>query len=219
MRLRVLRSSVLLGFLTLGFSGVGQADLLVHCGTCQGATYLLQYDPARTITSGGVSTYDVSLTIDPSGYNGGGLYINSVAIKIASSEAATGNSVVSAPGAAGSWTLQLGGLNSGGCDGHGSGFICAKDGMTAPVPVNPAYVAGTKYTWEFHYATSASLFTGTLASSVKVDYVDAKGKKVGALVSEGITLQTTPVPDGGMTVMFLCSAVVGLEALRRRLPR
>ena len=219
--MKVFPCMVLAGLMALTFTGVGRADLLSNCGTCQGSTYLLQYDPTKTITSGGVSIYDVFLTIDPSQYNGGGLYINSVAIKIASQENGTGTSLVNAPSGAGNWTLELGGLNAGGCNGNGSGFICAQDGHTAPVPPNLAYVGGT-YVWEFHYATSAPLLTGlssgTQSSVIKVQYVNAKGKKVGALVSENITLQALQtVPDGGVTLMLLGGVLVGLETLRRRL--
>jgi hypothetical protein len=227
MQLKAARCLILSGFLALVFSGVGRADLLSGCPTCQGSTYLLQYDPTKTTTSGGVTIYDVFFTIDPSGYTGGGLYIHSVAIKIASQDASTGNSIVDAPGGAGSWSLKLGGLSAKGCDGQGGGFICAQDDVTAPVPPNLSYVTGTEYTWEFHYATSESLFVGPLESSIKAQYVNANGKKVGALVSEEITLQRLeppppppppppPVPDGGVTLMLLGGALVGLEILRRR---
>jgi hypothetical protein len=211
MQLKAFRCLFLVGVMGLMLSSVGKADMIgPNCGTCQGSTYLLTYDPTMTTTSGGVSTYDVFFTIDPTTYNGGGAYINAVAIKIASQEASTGNSVVNAPGGAGSWLLDLGGLNAGGCSGSGNGFICAEDSHTAPVPV-----AG-KYTWEFHYATSQSLLAGPMGSSIKAEYVNASGGKVGALVSEDITLQTKTVPDGGMTLMLLGGVLVGLETLRRK---
>jgi hypothetical protein len=209
-----LRNFIMLAVLVLVlFASTIQADVLSGCGTCQGSSYLLQYNSGNTTTSGGVSTYDVFLSINPTNYNGGGLYINAVAIKVSSMEKSTGNSVVAAPGGAASWALQTGGLNSGGCDGSGGGFICAQDGHTAPVPPNPAYGSGTTYTWEFHYATTKSLLTGNLASTIKAQYVDASGNKVGALVSEGITLQacTTdcgvfpgggPVPEPTSVVLF-----------------
>jgi hypothetical protein len=210
MHRKVFRSLFLVGVIGLMFSGVSRADLLSGCGTCQGSTYLLTYDPTKTVSSIGVSIYDVFLTIDPSGYTGGGSYINAVAIKIASDNGATG-SVIIAPGGAGNWTEVDGGLNASGCSGAGAGFICASDGHTAPVPT----AAGTTYIWEFNYATSKSLLTGNLASSIKVDYVNGTGGKVGALVSEDITLQQQ-VPDGGMALMLLGGALVGLETLRRR---
>src|SRR5690242_6945313 len=80
------------------------------CDTCQGSIYLLQYDPNNTTVDGvtGDSIYDVFLTIDTSGYNGGGTFIDSVSIKVSSSVDFSTSSLVDAPGGAGAWTLQDG---------------------------------------------------------------------------------------------------------------
>ncbi|MGI9102079.1 MAG: PEP-CTERM sorting domain-containing protein [Terriglobales bacterium] len=185
------------------------ADLLSGCDTCQGATYLLQYNPNNTTTSGSDHIYDVFLTIDTSLYNGGGTYLNSVAIKIANSDDFALSSLLAAPGGIGAWSLQDGGLNANGCSGSGSGFICAQDGQTAPVP----HVGS--YTWEFHYATTSALLTGTLAASIKAQYVDANGKKVGALVSEGITLQETPEPASMLLIAAGAFGLFGILKLRK----
>jgi FlaG/FlaF family flagellin (archaellin) len=179
-------------------AGLSRGDVLGpdNCGSCFGSSYLLQYDPNNTTTVGADTVYDVFLTIDGTGYTGAGSFINSVAIKIASSEDTPPSSLVNAPGGAGVWSFQGGGLNASGCDGAGSGFICAQDSDHAPVPGGP-------YTWEFHYATTASLLTGSLASSVKVLYTeDAAGLLQAGITSEGITLQpcgegTTETCGGG----------------------
>jgi hypothetical protein len=183
------------------FAGVSRADLLIGCSTCQGSTYLLQYNPrpvgtytkvenhGKNSTTVAGTIYDVFLTVDTSAYTGGGLYINNVAIKIANSVDLPPSQLINAPGGANLWTVTAGGLNANGCQTDtDSGALCTQDGKNAPV-------SGGPWTWEFHYGTTDSLFTAPLGSDIKVRYVDELGKKVGALVSEDITLQ----PCGGTT--------------------
>ncbi len=223
--MKIFQCLSLVGTIGLMFSGVSKADLLSGCGTCQGSTYLLQYNPTPVNIPNlpnGLKVWDVFLTIDATGYNGvpktTQAYIQDVAIKIANSvDAATTqggySSLQDAPGGVPSlWTLQTGGLNARGCSGDGSGFLCAKDGTTAPV--HPLLPALPIYTWEFYYATYDQLKIGTGLAAIKAEYVDSRGKKVGDLVSEPITLQA--LPDGGMTLMLLGGAMVGVETLRRR---
>ncbi len=91
----------------------------------------------------------------------------------------------------GNWFLLLGGLNAGGCDGSGSGFDCAHAYSTGPFNAVP----GPTYVWVFDINVGASsLLTAENAASIKARYVDANGGKVGALVSENITLQQVPEP-------------------------
>jgi hypothetical protein len=202
------------------FTGTSRADLLSGCGDCQGSTYLLQYNPTPVGTfAGGGKIWDVLLTINPTGYNGGGSYIHAVSIKVASSDDISQSSLVAAPGGAGSWTLHNGGLNAGGCDGNGGGFECASDAHAAPVPF-----AGT-YKWEFHYATTDSLLLGPLGSSIKAEYVNSDGRKVGALVSDYIQLQGADtqsqsfgeVPEPTSLALLLGIVALTARAIRRRL--
>jgi hypothetical protein len=171
-------------------TGISLADPIgPDCTTCQGSIYLLQYDPNNTGTDPvtGDSIYDVFLTIDTTTYDfvTDGNFIDSVSIKISDSVDVATSSLVSAPGGAGAWTLQFGGINAGGCDGAGSGFICASDGQTAPAD-------GSTWTWEFLYETADPLG----AATIKARYVDGNGAKVGALVSEDITLQPCGAGSG-----------------------
>jgi hypothetical protein len=221
MQLKTFRCLIVVALITLMSSSVGRADLLSGCGTCQGSTYLLTYDPTPigTITKGNI--YDVFLTIDAANYKSdqqnnlpNQIDIQTVAIKISNSVDFTNSSLVAAPGGANLWTPKNGGLsNSGGtadCDGSGAGFICAQDGLTAPVPHDGTYL------WELHYATTGSLQLGKLESEIKVAYTDGSFHKVGSIVSEGITLQET-VPDGGVSLVLLGGTLFGLEGLRRKL--
>src|SRR5262245_21498903 len=58
------------------------------CGTCQGSTYTLNYDPTPLATIANTKTYRITLTIDSSGYLGGGVGIDPVAVKVSSMLAA-----------------------------------------------------------------------------------------------------------------------------------
>ena len=201
------------------FGGISHADILgPNCpnNSCQGSRYLLAFNP--TALSPGL--YDVFLAIETVGYNGGGNYIDAVAFKIASQYDFGGSLLVAAPGGASKWTLKNGGIAAGGCKAvpNGNGYLCAQDGQTAPVP------SGTIYVWEFHYATSATITDGE-TSSIKAEYVDGNGNKVGALVSEDITLQScgscgdviTPfgtVPEPASIVLF--GSLLGFTTLALR---
>ncbi|HSU32174.1 MAG TPA: PEP-CTERM sorting domain-containing protein, partial [Bryobacteraceae bacterium] len=67
---------------------------------------------------------------------------------------------------------------------------------------------------------SGTLFTGLNAASVKALYVDSNGNKVGALMSEDITLQTvtaTPEPASlGMAGLALVGFALISGRLRKR---
>jgi hypothetical protein len=181
-------------FILMAFAGISMADPIggvgSSCGSCQGSIYWLEYNPANTQTIGTEKIYDVFLTIDTTHYSGTGSYIHAVAVKVASSDVIGDSSLVSAP-SPGPWTLHDGGLNAGGCSGSGSGFICADDGTSAVLPFSG------KYIWEFHYATTSALLTGPLGASIKAEYVNTDGNKVGALVSEDINLQSCAVGTCG----------------------
>jgi hypothetical protein len=156
----------------------------VNCpnNSCQGGTYTIFYSGSPISTTATTKTYQVTYEIDTSTYTGGGLKLDSVALKISSD--LTSATLVAAPGGTGNWTTQLGGLNADGCSGAGSGFSCAE--ATA---INAPAVGGT-LTWVFNLEVpdSAGLL-GPGESSIKARYIDASGEKVGDLVSEPITLQ------------------------------
>jgi hypothetical protein len=213
MNLKAFRNLIFVGVLALMFSGVGRADTIgPTCGSpdnCFGSLYTLTYDPTKTTTANGFTIYDVSLTIDTSGYNGSGQFISDVAIKVSSSVDLTNSALLAAPGGAGGWALAANNINNSGCSGvTASGWLCAHDSTLAPVPNS------TPYVWEFKYATTSALFTSLLGASVQVKYNNASGTLNGQIMSNNITLQ---VPDGGVTLMLLGGVLVGLETLRRKL--
>jgi hypothetical protein len=134
-------------------------------------------------------TYWVTLQIDTSGYTGGGVAIDTVAVKISNS--ILSGTLIAAPGNLSDWTLMLNGLNANGCSNGGSGWACADEinvtGSSAPV-------RGV-LTWTIEETIAAgSLLEPPSQSSIKARYVDDAGNKIGALVSEDIMLQQVPEP-------------------------
>jgi hypothetical protein len=212
------------GFLALAAlaSSARATPIGPSCGTCQGSIYDLSYsgspiasDPTPLPNApSGTETFRITYTIDTAGYAGGGSYLDTVALKVASSFLDA--SLVSAPGGVAVWAEMSGGLNAAGCSGSGSGYDCVRWATTQTLA--PA-VPGGPYVWVFDVTVpTGTLFTGANESSVKARYVNGLGRKVGDLVSENITLSvTTVVPEPG-TAVLVATALLGLAARGRRRP-
>jgi hypothetical protein len=155
-------------------------------------------------------TWRIALTIDTSDYTGTGVRIDEVAVKVSST--ANTAKLVDAPGGVGLWQLVPGGLNANGCSGSGSGFECS-DWIVGSL--GGAVIPGPLLTWVFDVDVSSPLLTGLNEASIKARYVNDANVKVGALVSENITL-TPPVsvPEPG-TLTLLGLGAVAMVARRR----
>jgi hypothetical protein len=202
-------AGLVLLLLTLGATPAAADSIGPDCDTCQGSIYTLTYDPIAV----SLNTYEFTYTIDTSGYTGGGSYLDNVALKIASSIVSA--ILVSAPGGTGNWFLVLGGLNANGCDGSGSGWDCAQAYSLGSFNVVP----GPTYSWVFDINVGgSSLLTAENAASIKARYVDSNGRKVGALLSENITLQTptNPIPEPASIALFGSGLAALAGMIRRR---
>src|SRR5262245_11351356 len=113
----------MLSALIVALASFAHADTIgPNCGTCQGAIYTLS--GATPIASGGGNqTFRITLTIDTKGYNGGGGFIDAVAINV--SDKTISSSLLDASGGIANWNVVAGGVNGNGCSGSGSGFECA----------------------------------------------------------------------------------------------
>ena len=181
------------------------------CGTCDGSIYTL------TSHSIGTNQFQITFTVDTSGWTGGpsGSLLDDVAFKVSSAFPAP-VTLVSAPNGAANWTVFAGGINAGGCSMAGSGFVCAAANSVAFAPVVPD---GTLQ-WVFDVMT-AGLFTGSMEADVKARYTNPTGTHhVGDLLSESITLQPDAVPEPSSALLFgLAVAVFGsFMVLRPRFP-
>lgn len=208
-----IRNTVLAGLASLFITGGGYANASV---TVDGATYSLTYSGAALPSLDPLfQTFRVTLGIDTNNYSGGGSFLDSVAIKVSSGVASA--SLFSAPGGTGSWSLLAGGLNSSGCSGGGSGWVCA-DGLANSgkgLAITTGNGAGIDYAFAFDVTmASGALFTGINAASIKALYVDTAGNKIGSIVSVPITLA---VPEPETYAMMLAGlGLMGFVAKRRK---
>jgi len=209
MLLRLLCAAAAISLLSVampaGATPIGPPPLSCGGNTCQGSTYELLYSGSPISSTATTQTFEITLTINPTGYNGGGAFINAVAPKVSSAVDAV--KLVSAPGTLTNWTTMTGGINANGCSGSGSGFVCAKD--TSPPTDAPVPFAGT-YSWVFDLTVPTGGLTPN-SGSIKVQYTDGSGNKVGSLVSEEITLEVIPEPS----TLLLVAAGLGVLARRR----
>ena len=207
--------------LSLGLAGSVYADSIggpgnINCplNDCFGTLYTLQFDPTPDSSTVTTQTFEITLTLDTSSTSGVGPLLPAVAIKVAST--ATGV-LESAPAITGGWTETDGGLNAAGCDGSGSGFLCAHANVFANAPAAPD---GT-YVWVWDVTVpTGTLFTGPTEASVKALYgATAKGSfKNNGITSEDITLQTS-VPEPRTLELFGTGLLSLAVLVRRRLKK
>jgi len=158
-------------------------------GTCQGSLYALTYSGSPLPDLDPLNeTFRIFLDIYTGFYNGGGSFLDQVAIKVSSSFV---DATLFAP--ASGWTEVDGGIDANGCSGSGGGFACANfTGLPAQRLAVPHLASAYEWAFDITVPNGTTLLTTT--STVKARYVDANGNKVGDLVSENITLQTGGCP-------------------------
>jgi hypothetical protein len=175
-----------------------------------GSDYTLSYTPTGT-----PKVYDVTLTIDASGYAGGTSdFLNDIALKVVKKGDIGSILVLSAP-AGYDTSVETGGLGSQGCKGNSSAYFCLDytgggDGLAVGS-------SGDVYTFSFlvDVDKSKDLLTGMDDAALKILYDNSRGKSAG--VSKGkltLTESTTPEPS---SMALLGTALVGLALLAKKM--
>lgn len=160
-----------------------------------------------------LETFRITLGVDTNNYSLSGSFISEVALKVSSSLSAS--SLFSAPTSVSDWVLVPGGLNSSGCSGNGSGFLCADSLATLNsgngIAVSGGNGVGIDLAWVFDLTMSTgALFTGLDEATVKGRYVEQLGPHV---IGANVTL----VPEPETYAMLMAGlGLMGFMARRGR---
>ncbi len=160
------------------------------CGgsTCFGSIYSLD------VQSGGGNLYNVTYTVNTSGYTGVGSGLDAIAFKITDNTSNVLSTSITSQPLTFSDPLLVGGLSAGGCASGSAGFICSQSS-------NLGGLAVPNGTYTFQYGvtvTSGTLFGDPNQWSLKALYVNSSGDARGLTSASG----GASVPEPG-TVLTL----------------
>ena len=161
------------------------------CGgsTCFGSSYQLE------VVSGGGNLWNVTYTVDTSGYSGQGTGLDAIAFKITDNTSNVLSTSITSQPLTFSDPLLVGGLSANGCASGSAGFICSQSSNLGGIGVPN----GSTYTFQYGVTlASNTLFGDPNQWSLKALYVDATGKQAGITSATG----GASVPEPG-TVLSL----------------
>jgi hypothetical protein len=174
------------------------------CGgsTCFGSVFTLE------VLSAGGNLWNVTYTVDTSGYTGQGTGLDAIAFKITDNTSnILGTSVISQP-ATFSDPLIVGGLSANGCAAGSAGFICSQSS-------NLGGLAVPNGTYTFQYGVtlaSNTLFGVPNQWSLKALYVNSSGDARGLTSAQG----TVPEPSTSLLFGLGTVMVAGWHRFRRQ---
>ena len=178
--------------------------------TVDGAVYTLE----DSVLGPGHNQY--TLTIDLTGYTGGGSFLNSLAFNLGSPLfdssmnylSGVSFSLLSTPGSFSDWSVNPGGLSaSSSCNGSGASWVCIQNTSGYGLNILPlASNSSLQFMFDFTGVTNNGL-------SLKAYYSDANGNKTGSLIS----LPVSPVPEPETYAMLLAGlGLIGFISLRKK---
>ncbi len=180
--------------------------------TVDGAIYSLDTTELST------TNHNFTLTIDLSGYTGGGSFLSSLAFNLGSPLfdssmnylPGVSFSLLSTPDALSNWSVAPGGLNASGCNSTGTSWVCMQDTANSGYGYNILPLASHSNV-QFTFNFTGVALTGS-GLSLKAYYTDTNGNKTGSLIS----LPVSPIPEPETYAMLLAGlGLIGIIARRK----